>query len=67
MSTRAQRRMTVDEFLVWAEGQDGPPVIHYGRQADGTILRSMVHEGALALSPPGIELAVAELFAAARS
>ena len=23
MSTSAQRRMTVDEFLVWAEGQDG--------------------------------------------
>src|SRR5262245_21136952 len=23
MSTLAQRRMTVDEFLVWAEGQEG--------------------------------------------
>ena len=23
MSTPAQRKMTVDEFLVWAEGQDG--------------------------------------------
>jgi Uma2 family endonuclease len=23
MSTPAQRKMTVDEFLAWAEGQDG--------------------------------------------
>ena len=23
MSTPAQRKMTVDEFLVWAEGQEG--------------------------------------------
>jgi Uma2 family endonuclease len=23
MSTPAQRKMTVDEFLIWAEGQDG--------------------------------------------
>ena len=32
---------------------------------DGTILRSVVHQGTLTLSPPGIELIVAELFAAA--
>jgi Uma2 family endonuclease len=44
---------------------EGPPVVHHCRQADGTILRSIVHEGTLALSPPGIEVAVAELFAAA--
>ena len=42
---------------------EGPPVIHHRRRADGTILRSLVHEGTLTLSPPGIELNVAELFA----
>jgi Uma2 family endonuclease len=40
---------------------EGPPVIRYSRQADGTILRSVVHDGTLTLSPPGIELDVAEL------
>jgi Uma2 family endonuclease len=44
---------------------EGPPVIHHCRQPDGTILRSVVHQGTLTLSPPGIELIVAELFAAA--
>ena len=43
---------------------DGPPVVHHSRQPDGTILRSVVHEGALTLSPPGIEVGVAELLAA---
>jgi Uma2 family endonuclease len=42
---------------------EGPPVIHHSRQADGTILPAIVHEGTLTLSPPGIELAVAELLA----
>lgn len=44
---------------------EGPPVIHYGRQTDGTPLRSVVHEGTLTLSPPGIEVGVAEMFAVA--
>jgi Uma2 family endonuclease len=43
---------------------EGPPVIHHSRRIDGTPLRSVVHEGTLALLPPGIELDVAELFAA---
>ncbi|MFZ1104187.1 MAG: Uma2 family endonuclease [Hyphomicrobiaceae bacterium] len=43
---------------------EGPPVVHYSRQADGTILRSVVAAGALAVSPPGLELGVAEMFAA---
>jgi Uma2 family endonuclease len=42
----------------------GPPVIHFSRQADVTIQRSLVHEGSLILSPPGIEAAMAECFAA---
>jgi Uma2 family endonuclease len=41
----------------------GPPVIHFRRQAVGTPLRSLVHEGMLALSPPGIAVRVAELLA----
>ena len=44
---------------------EGPPVIHHRRQADGTILTSIVHEGTLTLSPPGIEVGVAEMFSAA--
>jgi Uma2 family endonuclease len=44
---------------------EGPPLIHHGRQPEGTILRSLVHEGTLALSPPGIEVSVAEMLAAA--
>jgi Uma2 family endonuclease len=44
---------------------DGPPVIHHRRQDDGTILTTIVHDGVLTLAPPGIEVAVAEIFAAA--
>jgi Uma2 family endonuclease len=43
---------------------DGPPIIHHRRQADSTILTTIVHEGALRLAPPGIDLAVADIFAA---
>jgi Uma2 family endonuclease len=42
---------------------EGPPVIHYSRQADGTPLRSVAHEGTLTLSPPGIEVGLADMFA----
>jgi Uma2 family endonuclease len=41
---------------------DGPPVVHHRRQPDGTILTSIIHDGTLALTPPGIEVEVAELF-----
>jgi Uma2 family endonuclease len=41
---------------------DGPPVLHHRRQPDGTILTSIVHDGTLTLDPPGIDVAVAELF-----
>jgi Uma2 family endonuclease len=43
---------------------DGPPVLHHRRQGDGTILTSIVHDGVLTLSPPGIEMGVPEIFAA---
>jgi Uma2 family endonuclease len=41
---------------------DGPPVVHHRRQPDGTILTSIVRDGTLTLAPPGIDIAVAELF-----
>lgn len=41
---------------------EGPPVIHHSRRAEGPILTSIVHEGVLSLTPPGIELDVAEIF-----
>jgi Uma2 family endonuclease len=44
---------------------DGPPVLHHRRQGEGTILTTIVHDGALTLAPPGIEVVVAEIFAAA--
>jgi Uma2 family endonuclease len=40
----------------------GPPMVHYTRQADGTILRSVVREGTLRFAPPGIEAGVKEMF-----
>jgi Uma2 family endonuclease len=43
---------------------EGPPVVHYGRQVDGAVLRSLGHDGVLSLSPPGIEVPVAELLVA---
>jgi Uma2 family endonuclease len=42
---------------------EGPPIVHRSRQPDGTICRAEVHEGTLMLSPPGIEVGVAELLA----
>ena len=52
---------SVHHFLI--VDPEGPPVIHHRRQADGTILTSLVQEGMLTLSPPGIELSVADMFA----
>jgi Uma2 family endonuclease len=42
---------------------DGPPLVHHRRQGDGTILTTIVPDGVLRLDPPGIEVAVAEIFA----
>jgi Uma2 family endonuclease len=43
---------------------EGLPVTHHRRQPDGTILKAKVQSGTLTLSPPGIELDVAELLIA---
>jgi Uma2 family endonuclease len=40
---------------------EGPPIVHHARQPDGTTLRLEMHEGTVALSPPGIDVDVAEL------
>ncbi len=44
---------------------DGPPLVHHRRQGGGTILTTIAHDGMLTLAPPGIEVAVAEIFRAA--
>jgi Uma2 family endonuclease len=44
---------------------DKPLVLHHARNADGTILTRIVNDGAIALDPPGIEIAVADIYAAA--
>ena len=56
------RLQSVQHYLII--DPDGPPVIHHRRQLDGTILTHIVHEGILSLAPPGIDLAVAEVFGA---
>jgi Uma2 family endonuclease len=42
---------------------DGPPLIHHRRQGENSIQTSIVHDGTLQLDPPGLEIAVAEIFA----
>jgi Uma2 family endonuclease len=44
---------------------DKPLVLHHARNADGTILTKIVNEGLVALDPPGIEIAVTDIYSAA--
>jgi Uma2 family endonuclease len=41
---------------------EGPPVIHHARRDDGQILTSIVADGVLRLDPPGLEIAVSDIF-----
>jgi Uma2 family endonuclease len=41
---------------------EGAPAIHHHRRPDGQDLPFIVHEGVLTLTPPGVELAVPEIF-----
>ena len=41
---------------------DKPLVVHHARRDDGTILTRIVSDGVVALDPPGIELAVADIY-----
>jgi Uma2 family endonuclease len=43
---------------------DKPLIIHHARQDDGTILTRIVTAGTIDLDPPGLELTVAEIYAA---
>src|SRR6202035_343624 len=43
---------------------DKPRVIHHARGAGDTILTRIVSEGTVALDPPGLEIAVAEIYSA---
>ena len=52
---------SVQHFLII--DPDCPPVIQHSRQADGTILTQIVPDGTLRLDPPGIEIAIADVFA----
>ena len=42
---------------------EGAPVLHHSRQTDRTILTKIVQDGTLYFNPPGIEIAVADIFA----
>ena len=54
---------SVEHYLI--VNPNGPPVVHHRRQPDGTILTRLVGDGTLKLDPPGIEIAVSEVFAPA--
>jgi Uma2 family endonuclease len=41
---------------------EGTPVLHHSRQADGTILTRIAQDGTLRFDPPGIEIAIADIF-----
>jgi Uma2 family endonuclease len=55
------RLASVEHYLI--VDPNGPPVVHHQRQADGTILTRLIGEGALRFDPPGIEIALADVFA----
>jgi Uma2 family endonuclease len=55
------RLASVEHYLI--VDPNGPPVIHHQRQADGTILTRLIGEGTLRFDPPGIEIALADVFA----
>ncbi len=42
-----------------------PLIIHHARQGDDSILTRIVREGAITLDPPGLELALADIYDAA--
>ena len=46
---------------------DQPLVIHHARQADDSILTHIVREGVIKLDPPGLELALVDVYGAAQS
>jgi len=45
---------------------DQPLIVHHARK-DDTILTTIVREGTIALDPPGLELALADIYGSAQS
>ena len=43
---------------------DKPLVLHHARNADGTILTRIVSDGTIGLDPPGIEIAIGDIYPA---
>jgi Uma2 family endonuclease len=43
---------------------DRPRVIHHARSEDGTIITRIVGDGAIVLDPPGLQIAIADVYAA---
>ena len=54
------RLPSVADYLVI--DPERPLVLHHARQADGSILTRIMSEGTIALNPPGIEIAVADVY-----
>jgi Uma2 family endonuclease len=52
---------SVQHYLI--VNPDGPPLIHHQRQADDAILTRLVGEGSVHLDPPGVVVAVTDVFA----
>lgn len=46
---------------------DKPLVVHHAREADGTIRTRIVTDGSITLEPPGIEMALADIYGATDS
>jgi Uma2 family endonuclease len=59
------RLPSMQHFLI--VDPDKPLVVHHAREADGSIRTRMVTAGSLALDPPGIELALADIYGAGGS
>jgi Uma2 family endonuclease len=59
------RLPSMQHFLI--VDPDKPLLVHHAREADGSIRTRMVTAGSLALDPPGIELALADIYGAGGS
>lgn len=57
------RLTSVAQYLI--VDPDKPLVIHHFRRSDDTILTRIVRDGALTLDPPGLELALADIYSGA--
>ena len=56
------RLPSVDHYLI--VDPDRPRIIHHARRSDGSIATRIVQDGAIALDPPGLELALSDVYGA---